>query len=624
MSVRDGDVFESGLRTARTLRRQPTVWVSPKSRPGNPFNATGIKRRGFFLVLVLIVIVVATMATYSFTDSMIAADRTAYLEADLVKARAAADSGVEASRWMLAQPPGQREAMGDVWNNPAFFQAAVVDGSDPADPVMFTAIAPGLTSDGELGGIRFGLQNESARLNVNALLILEQNGAAVEQLSLLANSGVSEISSAAGALSGAAGGLTEALDAGGVENLAVSLLMTLPGMDMPTAEAILDWIDEDTIPRDQGCEDEYYGSLPNPYAATNGPLQSVEELLLVRGVTAQRLFGADLNRNGVLDADEQQRFAASQDTAGVFGWASYLTVHGAEANKTRDGEFRVDVNQDDLELLYEELQTALGDELWASFIVAYRIGGTSSVMQMGNDDTAAQGEGLAGSQAQAGGNGTPPRSWTADALDDVDLTAGGGTTLNQLLDLIDAEVTLGRGDQAVTYQSPFTSDPATLVDAWPVLMDQVSTQQADVLPGRLQLNEAPAELLRGLGVIDAETVEVILEARTSGQAGGVGSISAIDAGTGNRHHETWPMTEGLISVDQMRALLPFLTAGGDVFRGQLVGFHGQDGLAVRVEAIIDATTPNPRLVSYRDLTHLGRGFERSVLGIRGSLPTRRD
>ena len=33
----------------------------------------------------------------------------------------------------------------------------------------------------------------------------------------------------------------------------------------------------------------------------NGPLETVEELLLVRGVTPQLLFGADINRNGQLD-----------------------------------------------------------------------------------------------------------------------------------------------------------------------------------------------------------------------------------------------------------------------------------------------------------------------------------
>ena len=41
-------------------------------------------RNGFFLVLVLIVIAIATMAVYSFTDLMLAYDDSAYLSGDLV------------------------------------------------------------------------------------------------------------------------------------------------------------------------------------------------------------------------------------------------------------------------------------------------------------------------------------------------------------------------------------------------------------------------------------------------------------------------------------------------------------------------------------------------------------
>ena len=80
-----------------------------------------------------------------------------------------------------------------------------------------------------------------------------------------------------------------------------------------------------------------------------------------------------MNRNGVIDSDEQQRFGVTADTPGAFGWASYLTVHGAEANRRSDGSLRVDVNQDDLELLYEELTDALGDDLLPVGIIAYRV-----------------------------------------------------------------------------------------------------------------------------------------------------------------------------------------------------------------------------------------------------------
>ncbi len=53
------------------------------------------------------------------------------------------------------------------------------------------------------------------------------------------------------------------------------------------ADSILDWIDADSLHRLNGAEDDYYLSLSRPYRAKNGPLDSLEELRLVRGVTPE-------------------------------------------------------------------------------------------------------------------------------------------------------------------------------------------------------------------------------------------------------------------------------------------------------------------------------------------------
>ena len=79
-----------------------------------------------------------------------------------------------------------------------------------------------------------------------------------------------------------------------------------------------------------------------------------------------------------------------------------------------------------------------------------------------------------------------------------------------------------------------------------------------------------------------------------------------------RRFETWPLAEGLITLDEMRSLVPLLCGGGDVYRAQIVGYLDNTGVSTRVEAIVDATTLNPKVVSWRDLSHLGRGFEMSV------------
>jgi general secretion pathway protein K len=52
-------------------------------------------------------------------------------------------------------------------------------------------------------------------------------------------------------------------------------------------DSILDWRDPDDFHRLNGAENKYYESLANPYGCKNGPFESVEELLLVRGMSPE-------------------------------------------------------------------------------------------------------------------------------------------------------------------------------------------------------------------------------------------------------------------------------------------------------------------------------------------------
>jgi general secretion pathway protein K len=56
-------------------------------------------------------------------------------------------------------------------------------------------------------------------------------------------------------------------------------------------DSILDWRDPDDFSRLNGAENEYYQSLKEPYNCKNGNLDSVEELLLIRGVTPELFYG---------------------------------------------------------------------------------------------------------------------------------------------------------------------------------------------------------------------------------------------------------------------------------------------------------------------------------------------
>ncbi len=56
-------------------------------------------------------------------------------------------------------------------------------------------------------------------------------------------------------------------------------------------DSIMDWRDSDDLHRINGAESDYYRSLTPPYTAKNGPFDTVEELLWVRGVTPSVFFG---------------------------------------------------------------------------------------------------------------------------------------------------------------------------------------------------------------------------------------------------------------------------------------------------------------------------------------------
>lgn len=63
-------------------------------------------------------------------------------------------------------------------------------------------------------------------------------------------------------------------------------------------DSILDWIDADDFRRMNGAENDYYQSLKEPYNCKNGNLDSIEELLLVRGVTPELFYGKKGTKTG--------------------------------------------------------------------------------------------------------------------------------------------------------------------------------------------------------------------------------------------------------------------------------------------------------------------------------------
>ena len=69
------------------------------------------------------------------------------------------------------------------------------------------------------------------------------------------------------------------------------------------------------------------------------------------------------------------------------------------------------------------------------------------------------------------------------------------------------------------------------------------------------------------------------------------------------------------TLENMKALQPFICGGGSVFRAQIIGYYEGGTASARGEVVIDATTVTPRIRLWRDLSHLGRGYPLDVLGL---------
>ena len=496
-------------------------------------------RNGMVLLLVLVVVVALAFSAYTFTVIMRTEQEAAIMAGRRIQSRYLVDSGADSIRLFLSQKNSLIEEAGGTYDNPVQFQALTVYVSpDQTASGQVTCIAPNLDDSGMLTGFRFGLMDESSKLNVNVLPQVDN---------LLAD-----------------GGRT--------------LLMALPAMTEETADAIMDWIDTNDEPRDYGVEASYYTSQSPPYTCKNGPLESIEELLMVRGVTPELLFGLDDNHNGILD-DTEAGNAGERGLAPemALGWANYLTLWSAERNFNDEGLPRIDLNQADLEVLFEELSAVFSAE-WANFIVAMRLNGPYE----GDGESTG---GLLGGE--------------------LDLTLAPSYDFNQVLDLVDArvEVLYLDAEEPVILDSPFQS--VNLPFVLPILLPNVTTVASDTIPGRININQCTRAVMLGIPGMDEATVDQIISRR-----------DIVDDGSdANRQFETWILVEGIVDLATMRQLLPFVCVGGDVFRAELVGYFDDGMASSRAEVVIDRTEVFPRIIFWRDKSHLPLGYQLNTLGL---------
>lgn len=145
-----------------------------------------------------------------------------------------------------------------------------------------------------------------------------------------------------------------------------AMLELLPRMTPELAGAIVDWRDADSDLTEMGAEEETYLLKTPAYFAKNAPFESVDELRLVNGADAEILYGEDLNRNGVLDLNENDSNVSLplDDRNGRLdpGVIEYLTAFTREPLTTTNGTARVNIRQNAGQnpQLRTLLETALG------------------------------------------------------------------------------------------------------------------------------------------------------------------------------------------------------------------------------------------------------------------------
>lgn len=311
------------------------------TRLGQTRRAAGA-RRALILPVVLVVLLLLALLSAAFSFHVQADFTASHSMSQHLQTRLAAEAGVQRVMLMLR---AQRDNSAFWYHNPALFDQALVwtpeikpeqvgrpdllEDTDNPYAFRFSIVADNPSDDETL--IRFGVTDEAAKLNLNHATPA-QLGALLRQV-VPPDTQVQEL-----------------------------------------IDPLLDWIDEDDEPREFGAETEYYASLEVPYRAKNAPLETVEELLLIKGFNGQILYAEDFDRNGLLTLNEDDGDVSfpPDNGDGVLnrGLLPYVTVHSQEFNAANDNKPRIFLFGTDKEALREDLMEAFdNDEQAVNFLI---------------------------------------------------------------------------------------------------------------------------------------------------------------------------------------------------------------------------------------------------------------
>ncbi len=296
-------------------------------QPGLPSE-----RRGFLLVVVLVVVMLGSLVCYQFADRMTTERQIVSVHKQEAQAAQAAQSGIDYVLAWVTSPEFLPSDLALIPPEDYAIQLVIPPDENAEKPNGLYCVLTSREQTLREGVLQLGLSAEGGKINLNGLVNLDVT-----------------------------------------EDQQREILMELPGMTETLADTILDFIDSDSNPRTYGTESDN-----GDYVVRNGPLTSLDDLLQIPGVTSELLYGEDANRNGLLDPNEDDGALREpfDNADGVLdaGWSAWLTVHSRESNLKSDGTPKVNLNADDLLQLHQDIANVFGTEA-ADFIVAYREGG---------------------------------------------------------------------------------------------------------------------------------------------------------------------------------------------------------------------------------------------------------
>jgi len=270
-------------------------------RPGPAGARRGEEGVALMLVLLFVVLLGAIVTEYAY-ETQVEAALAANVRADL-DAYVAAKSAVAAGLGLLHADLVEQEVQ------VAAAAAAQLQGGEYFDSLLDVWATERLVETLNDGVFQCEVADEYGKINLNALFSYDEEGAGGEEANPI---------------------LEEAL-----RYLFVDILQA---EEDPT-DALLDYLDADDDTRPQGAESDFYATSDATFGAKNGRMSSIEELLLIPGITPELFF--DCNR----DPDQEWDEAWDMDLEGLRppSLSDLFTVHGHPQGKINVNTARPEV-----------------------------------------------------------------------------------------------------------------------------------------------------------------------------------------------------------------------------------------------------------------------------------------